>query len=93
MNFPLFLSGSLTVFQNLGLHGRIGVGIAVAGLLILLLSQQQVAHLGGAHTIVVFIQSQILLCLSNGIVGNEQFLVTGLFSTAAQALFMWMTSF
>ena len=51
------LSCSLTVFQNLGLHGGVGIGITVAGLLILFLCQQQIAHLGGAHPIVVFIQS------------------------------------
>ncbi len=77
----LFLSCGLTVLQDLGLHAGVGIRIAVAGLLILLLCIQQIAHLGGAHTIVILIQSQILLCLYNGIVSNEQFLMAGLYGT------------
>ena len=77
----LFLSSSLTVFQDFGLHIGVGIGIAVAGCLILLFCQQQITHLGATHTIVVLIQSQILLCLYNSIVGNEQLLVAGLHSS------------
>ena len=75
MNYEL-LSCSLTIFQLFCLEVGIGVGIAIACRLIVLLSLQQVNHLCLSYAVVVVVKTQIFVRLSDSLVGDGEFLVT-----------------